>query len=293
MNLQKYAAIDIGSNAVRLLISNVIEQGEQVEFRKSSLIRLPIRLGQDAFTLGKISDENVDKLVTGMEAFHKLMKVHGVTKYKANATSAMRDAENGRQVIESIQQRANIDINIIDGKREAEIIYHSFLLQSDHSAHTFLFIDVGGGSTELTLFDKDQTIASKSFDIGTIRFLNGQVSEKQMAALAAWVQKSCKPYKDIHILGSGGNINKYHKIAGRKAGKPLSLGMLKAIYIRLASLSYEQRMTEFGLNPDRADVIIPAGRIFIEIMEAIKAQTIFVPRIGLADGQVRMLYYNK
>jgi exopolyphosphatase/guanosine-5'-triphosphate,3'-diphosphate pyrophosphatase len=292
--IRKYAAIDIGSNAMRLLITNIVEQeGKEPQFNKSSLIRVPIRLGQDSFTTGIISQENALRMVDAMEAFRLLMKVYKVERYKACATSAMRDSLNGPDVVKLIKEKANIDIEIIDGKTEAMIIASSDLHSFITADKTYLYVDVGGGSTEFSLFSEGKMIASKSFRNGTVRLLNDRVPDETWNAIEEWVRTQCAAYDDIILVGSGGNINKLFKLSGKLPDQPLSYLYLNAQYQYLSSLTYEQRVAELALNTDRADVIIPATKIYLNAMKWSGARKIYVPKIGLSDGIVKAMYHGK
>ena len=296
MKIKKYGAIDIGSNAVRLLVANVIEEKDkEPQFKKSSLVRVPIRLGADAFVNGVISKENTHRMIDAMEAFKLIMKIHGVEKHKACATSAMREAENGTEVINTILQETEIAIDIIDGKKEAAIIFSTDLNQLIESESTYLYVDVGGGSTEFTLFSKGRIINSKSFKIGTVRLINNKKSENKLIfkKVQEWVEENTKIYKRISLIGSGGNINKIFKMSGRDIGKPISYIYLNAQYQFLKKMSYKERISELSLNPDRADVIVPATKIYLSAMKWSGARKIFVPKIGLSDGIIKSLYYNK
>ncbi|ETN96401.1 exopolyphosphatase / guanosine-5'-triphosphate,3'-diphosphate pyrophosphatase [Zhouia amylolytica] len=291
MKIRKFAAIDIGSNAIRLLIHNVIEdEGKETQFKKSSLVRVPIRLGQDSFTVGEISKNNATRMVEAMKAFKLLMKVHNVEKYMACATSAMREANNGNELVEAIQQKSGIEIEIIDGKKEAAIIASTDLHLLIEKDKTYLYVDVGGGSTEFTIFNQGRVLASKSYKIGTVRLLNEMITEEIWRDIEKWIKKNTKDYKKVEIIGSGGNINKLFKMSGRKPGTPLSYIFLNAQYQFLKELSYEERISELGLNPDRADVIIPATRIYLNASKWSGAKKIHVPKIGLSDGIIKLLY---
>lgn len=293
LKIRKFAAIDIGSNAVRLLVNNVIEEEEkEPQFKKSSLVRVPIRLGQDSFSVGEISELNKERIVAAMKAFKLLMNVHGVEKYMACATSAMREANNGNEVVELVKKESGIKIEVIDGKREAAIIASTDLHEIIDKDKSYLYIDVGGGSTEFTIFSKGKITNSKSFKIGTVRLLNEMISEVVWKEIEKWIKINTKPLGKIAIIGSGGNINKLHKISGRNPGEPLSYIWLNAQYQFLQSLSYEDRISELGLNPDRADVIIPATRIFLSAAIWSGTKKIHVPKIGLSDGIIKMLYYQ-
>lgn len=294
ISIKKYAAIDIGSNAMRLLITNIVEQqGKETQFNKSALIRVPIRLGQDAFTVGEISPENINRMIDAMTAFRLLMKVYKIDKYKACATSAMREAYNGKEVIEIIREKSEIDIEIIDGKVEATIIASSDLHGFLSTDKTYLYVDVGGGSTEFSLFSNGKMVVSKSFKNGTVRLLNNMVNDIVWEEIEKWIKTNTQDYENITLIGSGGNINKLFKLSGKQQDKPLSYFYLNSQYQYLNSLTYEQRIAEMGLNTDRADVIIPATRIYLNAMKWSNARHIYVPKIGLSDGIVKALYYGR
>lgn len=294
MRVRKFAAIDIGSNAIRLLIHNVIEEvGKETQFRKSELIRIPVRLGEDSFTIGEISNRNIERMVNTIKAFQLLMDVNEVEKYMACATSAMREAKNGLEVIDKIKKETGVKIELIDGEKEAIIIASTDLKKLIRKDKTYLYIDVGGGSTEFTLFSEGKIEDSKSFKLGTVRLLNNMVNEKIWDELKIWITSSIKDKTEISIIGSGGNINKLHKMSGRKEGEPVSYIWLNAQYNFLESLSYNDRISELGLNPDRADVIIPALHIFLFAARWSGAKKIHVPKIGLSDGIIKTLYYSE
>ncbi|WP_291865635.1 exopolyphosphatase [Maribacter sp.] len=294
MKVRKFAAIDIGSNAIRLLTHNVIEEkGKKTQFRKSALIRVAVRLGEDSFTLGQISEKNVDRMVKSMKAFKLLMEVAGVEEYRACATSAMREAKNGQEIINKIKKEANISIDLIDGKEEAKIIASTDLKDVIKEDQSYLYIDVGGGSTEFTIFTKGKIKISKSFKLGTVRLLNDMVGEDLWNDLQSWIKTNTEGLSKLSIIGSGGNINKLHKMSGRKEGQALSCIWLNAQYHFLDSLCYDDRISELGLNPDRADVIIPATRIFLSAAKWSGAKKIYVPKIGLSDGIIKTLYNSK
>jgi exopolyphosphatase/guanosine-5'-triphosphate,3'-diphosphate pyrophosphatase len=291
ITVKKYAAIDIGSNAMRLLITNVVEQeGKPTQFNKSALIRVPIRLGQDAFTVGEISQENIDRMIDAMKAFKLLMKVYKVQDYRACATSAMREAYNGKEVADIIREKSDIDIAIIEGKVEAAIIANSDLNSLLATENTYLYVDVGGGSTEFSIFHSKKLVVSKSFKNGTVRLLNNMVNDIVWVEIEKWIKTNCEPFENITLIGSGGNINKIFKLSGKQQDKPLSYMYLNSQYQYLSSLTYEQRIAEMGLNTDRADVIIPATRIYLNAMKWSNARHIYVPKIGLADGIVKAMY---
>lgn len=286
----KFGAIDIGSNAVRLLITTVIEGKNGPMFKKTSLIRVPIRLGADVFTAGTISDQKCDKMVQTMSAFRLLLGVHDVVSYRACATSAMRNATNGEELAERISEEAGIDIEIIQGKKEADIIFSNHFEKNLFHDRSYLYIDVGGGSTELTLFSDKKPVASRSFRIGTIRLLEGKVEPEYWDKLLGWVKENTKDLDKVDGIGSGGNINKLYKMAEVTGGRPLRYKELKKMHVMLRHLTYEQRIEELGLNPDRADVIVPACEIFRAVMKRAKIKDIIVPQFGLADGITRLLY---
>jgi exopolyphosphatase/guanosine-5'-triphosphate,3'-diphosphate pyrophosphatase len=294
LEIKKYAAIDIGSNAMRLLVANIIEEeGKETQFTKSALVRVPIRLGQDVFTDGNISEESIVRMSDAMKAYKLLMKVHKVEKYMACATSAMREARNGQEVVKRIRDEAEIDIEIIDGKKEAAIIATTDLHYLLKTEQTYLYVDVGGGSTEFSLFSNGKIIASRSFRLGTVRFINNMVDESLWLEIEHWIKEHTAGYDNISMIGSGGNINKIFKMSGKMQEKPLSFIYLNAQYASLNALSYEQRISELGLNADRADVIIPAIRIYLNAMKWSGARNIYVPKIGLSDGIIKALYYGK
>lgn len=296
MKIEKLAAIDIGSNAVRLLVSNVITErnGNEPSFRKSALVRVPIRLGADTFINKTISEDNTKRMIKAMEAFKLLMEVHGVQKYKACATSAMREAKNGVAVCDEIFEKTSVQIDIIDGKKEAAIIFSTDLTNIIKTDRSYVYVDVGGGSTEITIFSNGKIVNSKSFKIGTVRLLNKKTSFKDVwENIEIWLKGNTQFLKKPALIGSGGNINKIFKLSGKLLGEPLSLIYMKAQYQFLKEMSYEDRVTELGLNPDRADVIVPATKIYLSAMKWSGAKKIFVPKIGLADGIVKSLYLNK
>lgn len=291
MRLSKYAAIDIGSNAVRLLVSNVIERkNKPVIFTKNAMVRVPIRLGQDTFTHGTIGMPNQQRMIHAMQSFKILMDVHGVSHYMACATSALREAKNGDFLIERIRKETEVGIELIDGKREAEIISMTDLYDIVKPHKSYLFVDVGGGSTELTIIRNGKTLASKSFKIGTVRLLNKMVKDKELESYTSWIEKHTKSLAGISVVGSGGTINKVFKISGRKMGKPLSYMLLSEQYAFLKQRSHKELLVDLQLNPDRADVIVPAVHIYLLAMKYSNANKIFIPKVGLADGMIKLLY---
>lgn len=293
MEIKKYGAIDIGSNAVRLLISNVVlSKNNEPKYRKVSLVRVPIRLGKDVFTKGEISETNKKRMQEAMQAFKLLMNVHQVDHYSACATSAMRESKNGKEVAKSIKEKTGININIIDGKTEAKIIASTDLKELIDSDKSYLYVDVGGGSTEFTFFSEGKIVESRSYKIGTVRMLNNSDKEnkKIFKEIEKWIKKTSKNLPRLSLIGSGGNINSIFKRSGTPYGKPLSYIYMNAHYKFLKSMNYEQRITELGLKPDRADVIIPATKIYLSAMKWSGANKIYVPKIGLADGIIRSLH---
>ncbi len=294
MKIRKFGAIDIGSNAIRLLITNIITQkGEETQFKKSALVRVPIRLGADTFINGKISDTNKERMIDAMNAFKLLMRVHKVEKYRACATSAMREASNGIEIADEILEKTAVKIDLIDGKTEAEIIFSTDLRELINPNNSYLYVDVGGGSTECTVFSNGIIINSKSFKLGTVRLLNKSPENKEKwKSMEKWIKKNTSNLKRLSLIGSGGNINKIYKMSGKIPGKSLSLIYLNAHYKFLKQLSYEERVSELGLNPDRADVIIPASKIYLNAMKWSNSSKIYVPKIGLSDGIIKTLYQN-
>jgi exopolyphosphatase/guanosine-5'-triphosphate,3'-diphosphate pyrophosphatase len=285
-----FAAIDIGSNAVRLLFGHVHEQNGKAIFKKGELIRLPIRLGDDSFTKQEISQEKADKLVTAMKGFAELIKVFDVKGFKACATSAMRDARNGDDIIKRIKKEAGLDVEIIDGKTEAATIFSNHVEELLDPKQAYLYIDVGGGSTELTLISAGKALASKSFNIGTIRLLCDKVDKEEWENFKTWIKKNTAGIKPLSAIGSGGNINKLFKMTGKKENKHITYDKLKDMSDMLNSYTYDERVTVLGLNPDRADVIIPATKIVLTTMKHADIEKILVPQIGLSDGIIHLLY---
>jgi len=292
LKLLKFAAIDIGTNAVRLLFTNVIEDGQEVLFKKSSIIRVPVRLGTDVFTNGKISDLSIEKLTKTMIAFKNLMSVQDVVKYRACATSAMREAENGSTVIKKVKKESGITIEIIDGKTEANIIFNNRIDELLDTKHSYMYVDIGGGSTEITLFSNSSIMASQSFNIGTIRLLNKTYSMNELGSLKKFLTEIKKSYKNIELIGSGGNINKLLKLSGKKEGKPLPVKTIKTVSDNIKSYSYDDRIKILGLNPDRADVIVHASDLLFKIIKWSGTKEIIVPKMGIADGIVKQIYFD-
>ena len=294
LNIEKYGAVDIGSNAIRLLVVTVIEQeGKDTIFKKTSLVRVPIRLGAEVFLEGKISDNSANRMIDTMMAFRLLMKTHNINRFRACATSAMREASNGRELAETIEAKTGLSINIIDGNDEAAIIASTDLKNLIQDDKVFLYVDVGGGSTELTVFANGANVSSQSFKLGTVRMLEGLVDDCVWEEMEAWIKNETKGFKGVSMIGSGGNINTIFKKSGKKLGKPLSYFYLSSYYELIKSLTFEERITELDMNPDRADVVVPATRIYLSAMKWSRAKSMFVPKIGLSDGIVRSLYNEK
>ena len=286
----RFASIDIGSNAVRLLLCNVYDHEGEPVFKKAELVRMPIRLGEDVFRFGRISEEKREKLAKTMNAFRLLIETFEAVSYRACATAAMREPQNGAEVIAFDKKQSGIDIEIIDGKTEAQIIYYNHIEEHLDHDQNYLYIDVGGGSTELTLFVKNKVVASQSFNIGTIRLLHDQVSKETWTDFKEWIREKTKALDSLTAIGSGGNINKLFKMADKKENKPLTFSKIQENYYFLKEFSVEQRITILGLNPDRADVIVPASKIFLTVMKTAGIDKIIVPQIGLSDGIVHLLY---
>jgi exopolyphosphatase/guanosine-5'-triphosphate,3'-diphosphate pyrophosphatase len=287
----RLAAIDIGSNAARLLISDVIPgPPANPEFIKVALIRVPLRLGFDVFDKGEISPAKAEKIVKTIKSYKLLLDIYEVKHLKACATSAMRDAVNGDAIIKKVKDETGIQINIISGQEEASLIYENHIAENMTDQESYLYIDVGGGSTELTFFSDNKLIFKESFNIGTIRLLKGQVSEAMWDEMKEFIKAKTKGYHHVTAIGSGGNINKIFSLSKRKEGKPLSLESLREYYKEFSTLSLAQRMSLYKLREDRADVIVPALLIYINVMRWTDTEEIFVPKIGLADGLIHTLY---
>lgn len=287
----KLAAIDIGSNAARLLITEVIDAPDgKLEFIKLNLVRVPLRLGFDVFEKGEISKPKVKKVVETIKAYRHLLNIYDVKHVIAAATSAMRDAKNSEDILRRVKLETDIDIEIISGDKEASLIYENHVAENMDKDHSYLYIDVGGGSTELTFFAEGKLIFKESFNIGTIRLLKNQVEEKKWQEMKDYIKLATKGYKRVIAIGSGGNINKVFSLSKRKEGKPLSLDTLRDFHKELSSFALPERMRQYKLREDRADVIVPALQIYINVMRWADAEEIFVPKIGLADGLIHKLY---
>lgn len=287
----KLAAIDIGSNAARLLISEVTEDKKgNAELRKINLVRIPLRLGFDVFKDGIISSEKQAMMLETMKAFRHLITAYGVTSMKACATSAMRDARNSAEILQLIRQETGIQIEVISGDLEAGLVFENHIAENLDKDHSYLYIDVGGGSTEISFFCDGEQAFRESYDIGTIRLLQESVKEKEWDEMKESIKKITRGHKDVVAIGSGGNINKLFSLSKTKEGKPLDLVLLKEYYTLLNSLSLEERIHHFNLKEDRADVIVPALLIYINTMRWAGAEEIYVPKVGLADGLIHHLY---
>ena len=289
MNL---AAIDIGSNAVRLLVSDAVLYESEVDFTKLSLVRIPLRLGVDVFQDGSIGSEKAEALKKCMQSFKLIMEVYGVERFRACATSAMRDAKNGPEIVQQIAAQSGIEIDIITGKEEAAIIYDTHMKEADLEAATRLYIDVGGGSTELTLYAEGQRILQDSFNVGTIRMMHGSVDQPVWDEMKAAVKRSVKGLKSLVVIGSGGNINKLFSISKSKSNGGLTRVDLELFLKELSGLSVTERMHRYNLRQERAEVIVPALQIYTSILKWSNVDRLEVPRIGLADGLIRELYYQ-
>ncbi len=285
----KYAAIDIGSNAVRLLIADIIDNDGTISFKKNTLVRVPLRLGDDAFLEKKISEKKAIDLYKTMQAFKNLMDVYKVEDYLACATSAMREAVNGEELATKVKEEIGLNLEVVGGQKEASIIYASHIEQTLDRKKNYLYIDVGGGSTELSVFSNGKMEASKSFNLGTIRILDNQDREEEWQDMQIWMKENCKDTRDLIGIGTGGNINKLFKLSDEKDGSPLSFTKLKSLENYLSSYSLKDRINVLGLNQDRADVIIPACDIFLKVMKWGNIKNIYVPRVGMVDGIIQLL----
>ncbi|MBW3523495.1 MULTISPECIES: exopolyphosphatase [unclassified Chryseobacterium] len=284
------AAIDIGSNAARLLINEVKIQNGKPEFIKLNLLRIPLRLGMDVFTLGKIGTEREKMVLDSMKIFSDLMKVYKVEHYRACATSAMRDAENGKEIIQKVKDHSDITIEIISGDEEATLVYENHVAEGLDKDFAYLYVDVGGGSTELTFYENGKMIYERSFNIGTIRLLNDLVSEDNWKEMKEEIRKNINSKKPIVAIGSGGNINKVFSMSKTKDGKPMSASYLKKVYKEINALTVDERMSKYNLRQDRADVLGHALRIYNNIMTWSEISRIFVPKISVADGLIHNIY---
>ncbi len=286
MTLKTYAAIDIGSNAGRMLIGYVQNDGKRKFIKKMSLTRVPLRLGESVFTSGRIVSDKERMFLFTMKAFKNLMEAYQVEDYRAVATSAMREADNSADLIKKIKQESGIDLELISGNEEADIIFKTFLTQNIDHTKNYLFVDVGGGSTEITIISGGQRIKSKSFKIGTIRILKDMVKDSEWEKLEKWLSKKLSEWDNVKAIGTGGNANRLIKMAGKKYLQAVSKKELDGIYKELASHSFEERIEKFHMKPDRADVIEPALRIYSRVMSLCGIEEMIVPKIGLTDGLI-------
>lgn len=290
--MKKIAAIDIGSNAVRMLICYVISSEDKHVFQKNSYLRLPLRLGEDTFKNGVISNQKITLLTNAILSFKYIMKVHGVKDYQIYATSALRESKNSKEVISIVKKKTGLNIELITGLKEAKIISKGNSLEQIDFNKTFIYVDVGGGSTELSILRKGEEKISKSFKIGTVRLLNNLVDDSILMEIKHWLKSNIDSDDKIKLFATGGNINKIQSMTGSKSGKPISYLSIKDLSNILIEFNYQERMVKFDLNPDRADVIIPALKIFISTMEFVKANKIFVPKVGLVDGMINEIFYE-
>jgi exopolyphosphatase/guanosine-5'-triphosphate,3'-diphosphate pyrophosphatase len=287
----RLGAIDIGSNAGRLLISDVVQGSNgRLDFIKTALVRVPLRLGFDVFGSGRISPARVEMLLKTLEAYRLLLDVYEVKHLKAAATSAMRDAENAAEVVAAIRERTGIDLQVISGGEEARLVYENHIAENMNNQESYLYIDVGGGSTELTFFSDGKLVFKESFDIGTIRLLKDQVAKQSWESMKNYIKEFTRGHHHVTCIGSGGNINKIFSLSKRKEGKPLGIEQLRNYYKEFSALSLRQRIQLYRLREDRADVIVPALLIYINAMRWADSEEIYVPKIGLADGLIQTLY---
>ena len=293
MGKVNYAAIDIGSNAVRLLIKSIDREAvQEKKIKKVMMLRVPLRLVFDVFSIGELSEKKADKLRRLMKAFRQLMKIYDVDDYRACATSAMRDARNGRTIIKKIEKDTGIRIEIIDGQEEARMIYNNHIECMEDRLGNYMYVDVGGGSTEINLLTNGELVWSVSYNIGTVRMLSNAVKEGTWQQMEEELMKVTEGVAAINIIGSGGNINKLFRLADKKDKKlqRLPVSSLQTVYDVLKPLTPEERVEAFSLKQDRADVIVPAAEIFLKIAEVVHAEYIYVPVIGLSDGIIDNLY---
>ncbi len=290
MDILKFGAVDIGTNAVRLLITSVFIDKLDTTLKKDMLVRLPLRLGEDVFETGNIGAEKIDKLIHGIHAFKHLVHIQDVMSYRVCATSAMREAKNSNDVIKIVKSQTGVEIEVISGKEEAELICAFQMSDKWKKKQDFLFVDVGGGSTEITLFSNQKALISNSFNVGTIRVLKNQPLKDELKNMQDWLKDLSKKYETLQIVGSGGNINKIFKMSTKQEGSPLIYNEIDEINEFIKRHSIDQRIKILGMNPDRADVIVPAAEIFLKVMKWARADVLHVQKIGLADGVTRQVY---
>ena len=288
----KFGAIDIGTNAARLLIGEVCQSEDHNYVKKISYTRIPLRLGDDVFEIGKISKEKSKHNLDTIKAFKLIAKIFEVNKLRAVATSAMREASNSEKIIQKVKDKTNIEIEVISGQEEADLIFGTFLLLDFDKTNPFIVIDVGGGSTEISFFNSGRKVASKSFEVGTIRLLKKKVSDSVWQDMTTWLGENIPQNENMRLFGTGGNINKIHKILGCKDNEEVSIKNIKKLYKSLLPLTLEDRIDLFHLKPDRADVIIPAMEIYVFIMAKMNLQKISVPKIGLSDGMIYKMFLD-
>lgn len=290
MNIRKLAAIDIGSNGIRMLINFVYEfPGQEPIFNKTSLVRMPIRLGKDVFTEKKISDKSAERMLEAIKAYKLMMDIYGVEDYLAFATSAMREAENGKEIIKKIRKKTGIKIKVIDGETESKLIFASELSRFVQDQNNYLYVDVGGGSTELTLIKNNKVCISKSFEVGTVRLMEKRVESEVYPAMKKWIEENIRKF-EVDLIGSGGNINHVYKYSGIKLGRPMPANYVRKHFRIIREMSYEDRLRDFNMKTDRADVIEYALEIYVKVLKWTHSKRIFVPKIGISDGMIRSLY---
>lgn len=293
MKTSTFAAIDIGSNAIRLLIKNVEEYPDQVEYKKVAFLRVPIRLGEDVFTRGELSDQKCDLMCSAMQGFSHIMRAYGVESYRACATSAMREAANGEALTERVRECSGINIEIISGQTEAETIFANGMNEMVSPELTYMYVDVGGGSTEVVVYSRHTKIEARSFALGTVRMLSGAVDKEEMKRFKKWLSSMAKKYKPTAIIGSGGNINKVQKLLNKKDKESLTHTEVEMLYRYVSSFNFEERVHTLGMNTYRADVIVPAMKIFLTVCNTCNINEIIVPKLGLSDGIIRTLFEQK
>lgn len=293
LKITPIGAIDIGSNAVRLQITNVEEYATETIFKKVTWVRVPLRLGEDVFTQGHIGEDRKAHLLEIMRGFRHLMNAFNVTSYQACATSAMREALNGEEIVEYIRENTNIQIDVIGGQQEADIIFASGLDEFISVKTTYLFVDVGGGSTELTIFSGGKRVDSRSFPVGTVRLLASKVDKKVWDDMKKWLKFQLLSHTPTVVVGSGGNISKVQRMLGKKEKEPMNYTEIKVLYDYIDSFSMEERIHQLRLNPHRADVIIPALKILLTVMKCCKIDQVLAPKMGMVEGITKLLYEQK
>lgn len=289
----KYGAIDIGTNAARLLVGEVTTENGHSFVKKISYTRIPLRLGEEVFEDGKISNKKAIDFVKTIKAFRLISEIFEVRELRACATSAMREASNGLEIKELIKKETNVDVEIISGNEEADLIFGTFFLLDFDKNISFIVIDVGGGSTEVSVFEKGERVASKSFEIGTLRLLKGKVNENIWKDIHSWIANHVDLETVHQIFATGGNINKVHKMLGAQHMETISVRKMKELREEINKLTVDQRVEKFQLKPDRADVIVPAMDIYLYIMKELKCKNIIVPKIGLSDGMIYDMYLKR